>query len=74
MEQLNAVLEAAREKEWEHKKFLAAIKGIDLDQGAEKVDKVQEIKDRIAAEQSGLSPDEYEWKQAGLGFEPDEEE
>jgi len=74
MEQLQAVLEAAREKEWEHKKFLAAIKGINLDGNEEKVDKVQEIKDRVAAEQEGMSLDEYEWKQAGLGFEPDEEE
>lgn len=74
MEQLQAVLEAARQRDWEHKKFLAAIKGINLDGNEEKVDKVQEIKDRVSAAQEGLSFDEFEWKKAGLGFEPDEEE
>ena len=60
---------------YEQNKFLAALKGIKLDEAAaEEVDPVQRIKDRVAAQQQGITEDQYSWQQAGLGFEEEDEE
>lgn len=68
------ILEASREATFNQNKFLAALKGINLDENSAAEDRVEKIKMRIAAEQSGLSEEQYELSMAGLGFEIDEEE
>jgi len=50
-------LEAVREKEYRHNKFLAALKGVDLDEGSKKesMERVAEEMQRIEAEQGVTS-------------------
>lgn len=61
--------------QYEQNKFLAALKGIKLDENATAAeDKVQEIKDRVAAKAAGKSEEEYGWEQAGLGFEIEDDD
>lgn len=47
MPELTAVLNAKREADYDHKKFLAAIQGIDLEKNAGKQDAWQEMKARV---------------------------
>ena len=67
------ILDAAREAQFNQNKFLAALKGINLEEGAAE-DKVAKIKERLAAQQAGMTEEEYDLTNAGLGFEYDEEE
>lgn len=72
--ELEAILTAAREKEHENRKFLAALKGIDLDKGneGEHQDKFNEIKRRVEARQSGISEATLEMNELGLEIEIEE--
>jgi hypothetical protein len=54
MQELSAILEAKREADYEEKKFLAAIQGVDIEANAEKKDKWEEMKARVAAKVSGI--------------------
>ena len=58
--ELQAILEAAREKEHREHKFLAALKGIDLDEGKkeETQDAFDRIKQRAEARLRGVSEEE----------------
>lgn len=57
-----------------HNKFLAALKGINLDEssGVEAKEKVEEMKRRIAAKQSGRTDEEFEFDELGLDIEIEE--
>lgn len=57
-EELGVMLEKAREKKHEDRKFAAALKGIDLDEGEES--EVDKIKLRAEAKAHGVSEEEYE--------------
>jgi hypothetical protein len=53
---------------------LAALKGINLDEpSAAAEDRVQAIKDRVAAKEQGLTEEEFDLQQGGLGYEIEEE-
>lgn len=72
--ELEAILEAERERQYMQNKFLAALKGIDIDgNAANKVDRVEEAKRRAAAKMAGVSEEEYEFATMGLGIEIEEE-
>ena len=73
MEELEAVLDASRKVAYEQNKFLAALKGIRLDEPAVAEDRVQAIKDRVAAKEAGLTEEEFDLQQGGLGYEIEEE-
>lgn len=73
LQELEALLEASRKIQHEQNKFLAALKGINLNESTAAEDRVQAIKDRVAAQQEGMDEESYAWKQAGLGFEIEEE-
>ena len=61
LEELNSLLEATRKKDYEDKKFFAAIQGIDLDESRE-VEDVTTLQDPRIASKEGLGFNE------GLGF------
>jgi hypothetical protein len=56
MQELSAILEAKREEDYQSKKFMAAIQGIDLDEqaGNKKEDPWEAMKARVAAKVSGV--------------------
>jgi hypothetical protein len=56
MQELTAILEAKREEDYQNKKFMAAIQGIDLDEqtGNKKEDPWEAMKARVAAKVSGV--------------------
>jgi hypothetical protein len=69
--ELEAILQAAREREYARNKFTAALKGIDLDsetgQSAEEL--FDEVEARAKAKLSGMSQNQYEFGQLGIGVE-----
>lgn len=75
LNELEAILEAERKRQFQQNKFNAALKGINLDgESKEKSaeEKVQEIKNRVAARLSGVSEEEYELQTLGMGVEEEE--
>lgn len=75
LNELEAILEAERKRLYNQNKFNAALKGIKLDDGpAEKSaeEKVQEIKNRVAAQLAGVSEEQYELQSLGMGVEEEE--
>jgi len=72
--ELEAILVAAREQEYSRNKFSAALKGIDLDsetgQSAEEL--FDEVESRAKAKLAGVSADQYEYGQLGIGVEEEE--
>jgi hypothetical protein len=72
--ELQSILEAYREKELRDRRFTAALKGIDLDEsmnGSAK-DRVEEMKRKAEAVQSGISEDQFEFDDLGLDFEEED--
>lgn len=57
-QELVVMLEKARDKLHDEQRFLAALKGIDLDEG--KTSKFDEIKARAEAKARGISEEQYE--------------
>ena len=62
LEELQAILQAGRDKEYRQMKFMAALKGVDLDKqaGQDAADRVNQIKERVAARQRGENLEKYE--------------
>lgn len=54
MQELSAILEAKRDADYQDKKFMAAIQGVDLDAQSGKKDEWEELKARVAAKVSGV--------------------
>lgn len=73
--ELEAILDAWRERNYEQNKFLAAIKGIDLEASA--AESVQNRFDDIVAEAyaelEGVSEEEFTLGQLGWGVEDEDE-
>jgi hypothetical protein len=69
--ELEAILEAERKRQYNQNKFMAALKGIDLEADAAQSaqERVDAIKNRVAAKMAGMDPDSYELSQMGLGIE-----
>jgi hypothetical protein len=62
LEELNALLEATRKKDYEDKKFMAAIQGVDLDESNQEVEDITTLRNPRIASEEGLGFNE------GLGF------
>lgn len=73
MPELVAILEAKQKEDYEHKKFLAALKGIDLDKQQRKVDPWQAMKARHMSGGQTSDPNDivslqgYAAQKAGFG-------
>lgn len=69
--ELEAILEAERKRQYNQNKFMAALKGIDLEADAAQSaqERVDAVKNRVAAKLAGMDPDSYELSQMGLGIE-----
>jgi hypothetical protein len=65
--ELNAILEAARERQEREWRFMASIQGVELPERAEEEDPVERAKKRAAARSSGMTEDQVEF--AGIGIE-----
>lgn len=72
LNELYQVLESMREKDHSDKKFMAALKGIDLDENKEQDEAFEEVKRRAQAKLTGRS--EQELQLGELGIEIIEEE
>lgn len=73
--ELEAILDAERKRQHSKHRFMAMLKGIDLDSAAaksEEGDPFERAKAKAEAMQRGLSEEEYEFDDMGLGFESDE--
>lgn len=74
VDELNAVLDASRKVQFEQNKFLAALKGIKLDDNASAAEeRFNAVKERVTAKQLGITEEEYGFMEAGLGFEIEDE-
>lgn len=75
--ELEAILDAERKRQHSKHRFMAMLKGIDLDSAAAKsednMDPFERAKAKAEAMQRGLSEEEYEFDDMGLGFESDDE-
>lgn len=70
--ELEAILEASREKEMRDRRFAAALKGVDLDTSSDAKEKVEEMKRKAQAMQDGMSEDKFEFDELGLDFEEED--
>lgn len=69
LQELNILVEGAREKEERQQKFLAAIQGIDLDEGDETLPSFEDVKRKAAAIAAGQNEDVVEFNEFGIDFE-----
>lgn len=68
LEELNAIVNKSREMKYQQNKFLAAMKGIDLDQSTDQEERFNEVQRRVEAKLSGKSTDEIEFQDFGIDF------
>lgn len=73
--ELEFILDAHREQQQNQNRFLAALKGIDLDAGAAQSaqDRFDDIVAEVYAEAEGVSEDEYTLGSLGWGVEDEDE-
>jgi hypothetical protein len=62
MQELNQVVDALRKKDYEDKKFFAAIQGIDIDESKQESSDILDLKNSRVASKEGFGLNE------GLGF------
>jgi hypothetical protein len=74
LDELQAILEASREQEYKRQKFAAALKGIDLDEqrGQSNDSSFEEVKRRAEAKLRGVSEEELEFTDIGIGVVEEE--
>lgn len=71
--ELQAVLDASREREYRANKFAAALKGVDLDNNGENAkDKFEEVQRRVEAKLAGKSQESTELDELAFDFEVEE--
>lgn len=75
LEELNAIIAAAREREQRSNRFHAAINGIDMDKQLAESNKerFERIEREARAQLSGLTPEELEFGELGMGIEVESE-
>lgn len=71
IEELNAIIAAARERETRANRFLAAVNGIDMDKQLAESNKerFERIEREARAQLAGLTPEELEFGELGMGIE-----
>jgi uncharacterized protein (DUF885 family) len=67
LEELQAILVAAREQEHSRQKFAAALKGVDLDAGSNNEEtSFEDVKRRAEAKLRGVSEEQIEFSDIGI--------
>ncbi len=72
LEELYALAEAVHRAEHRRNKFMAALNGVDLDEG-KKDDAFERVKQKAAADLAGKSEEEYVFDLIGIEIEPDDD-
>lgn len=74
LDELMAILKASHEQEHRRNKFMAALKGVDIDKGStqDAHERMEAIKRRVAARQAGVSEETVELHEFGIEFETEE--
>lgn len=74
LHELRLILTAAREKELRTNKFMAALKGIDLDKAnvEDAEARFKKVQDRVQARLNGQDENTYHMDEMGLEFEVEE--
>ncbi|QIN94027.1 hypothetical protein PP459_gp207 [Streptomyces phage Wakanda] len=75
VDELNHILDAAREQEYERKKFAAALKGIDLDEDKRSngdTPSFDDIKRRAEAKARGMTEEQIEFADIGIAVVEEE--
>jgi hypothetical protein len=71
--EFEALLESKRQREHQERKFLAALKGIEMDDPKEDdAPTFEEIQQRATAKINGISEEELAFAQIGIAIEGDE--
>lgn len=71
LDELYSILDSMRETEYSNKKFLAAMQGVDLEEG-KRSDEFERVKQKAAAALAGKTEDEYVFNDViGIDFETD---
>lgn len=73
LEELYLLFGAQSRAEHRHNKFMAALKGIDLDDSQSTAD-FDEVKMKADAALAGMSEEEFTFEQIGIEFESDDDE
>lgn len=71
LEELYAIINGMHETEHREHKFMAALQGVDLDEGKSDA-KFDDIKQRAAAELAGKTEQEYVFDMIGIEVEDDD--
>jgi hypothetical protein len=73
LSELYAILDASRKKEHSRNKFMAALKGVDIDEGQQTSaeERFNEVKNRVDAKLTGRSQASVEFDFFGLDIEDD---
>lgn len=66
LEELEVLIKASREKEHRHNKFMASLKGIDLDEDTSAQERFERVKREAEAELRGVSAEALEFEALGL--------
>lgn len=69
LQELEKILDASREKKHQENKFMAALKGINIDEDVNAKDKFDEVSRRAEARLSGKSTEELEFASFGIDFD-----
>lgn len=74
LDELQAILGAARKQRYEDQRFMAAIQGIDIDKESNDraAERFEEVKKRADAQLQGRSVEELEYDELGLDVEIEE--
>lgn len=70
--ELETLLESKRDADFQKNKFMAALKGIDLDEPTTDAPTFDEIKRRADAKNRGVSAEALEFAEIGIGIEGDD--
>lgn len=73
LDELYLIVDAQHRAEHRHHRFLGAIQGIDIDEGAEDA-KFEEIKRRAEADLAGVTEEEFVFNTIGIEIESDEDD
>lgn len=71
--ELNQVLDSSRKSKHEDRKFMGALKGIDIDKGRGESTAFEEVKKRAEAKLRGMSEEQLDLSEVGISIEMEDE-
>ena len=73
LDELYLIVDAQYRAEHRHNKFMAAMQGVDIDEGKEEA-QFEEIKRRAEADLAGLSEEQFVLHQIGIEYDADDDD